>query len=305
MLKSVKAVKILSDVAFLLLGSVLFAAAFDMFLTPGNVCIGGAGGIATILYSKFGLPTGTMIFAINLPLMVAFMICYGYRAVVKTVIGVTVSSAMVDIFALLQIFPQAIANPEENKLLCALFGGITIGAAIGIMFTRGYTTGGTDIVAFLLKIKFKHLPTSKLIMITDGIIIVVAAIALKDIQIVFYSLVSIFMSTSTITIVTGGFDKGRLVYVFSDKYALIADKVATTLARGVTLIDGIGWYTKRPCRIVMCVVKRNEVYAIKTIAKSIDPSAFIITSEATETIGIGFKQSVEDIDAMQAKKFDK
>ena len=189
--KSKKLQGVLLDVGILILGGFLFAVAYNMFLLPGEIFVGGAGGIAEVLNLLFGLPTGLMIIAINIPLALLFCIFYGYRSGIKSFIGITVTSLSIDF---IKFLPEAFPQPKENAFLCAIFGGISLGAAIGIMLYRGFTTGGSDFVALLIKLKAKKISTAKLIAIVDAIVIIGAAIVMKNFLSVFYSLVSVLVS---------------------------------------------------------------------------------------------------------------
>jgi uncharacterized membrane-anchored protein YitT (DUF2179 family) len=171
--------EILTDIGFLFVSGILFGVAYNMFLVPGEIFIGGAGGIATALNILFGLPTGAMIFLINVPLVLLFWFFYGFRSCIKAVIGIIVSSVFVDLTGPdgFHIFRCPIENPESNTLLCALFGGIVIGIAVAFMFVRGYTTGGSDLAAFLVKIPFPKVSTPKLLLVIDIIVVVLASFA--------------------------------------------------------------------------------------------------------------------------------
>lgn len=285
----------LTDAGFLLVSGLLFGMAYNMFLIPGGIFIGGAGGLATVLNLLYGLPTGTMMLVINIPLVLLFMHFYGLRASVKGIVGIVVSSVFVDLTSLIGLFPPAFPDPEENSLLYATFGGITIGAAVGLMFARGYTTGGSDLAALLIKLKFAGLPTAKLILAIDAAVVIFSAVASGSYVSIFFSFIAIFMSSAALEFVSGGFERTRLAYIFSDHYAAVADALTEKLERGVTVLDGMGWYTKEKKKVVLCVVKKNEIYALKALVKSIDPDAFMILSESTETIGEGFKQGVGDV----------
>ena len=197
--------------------------------------------------------------------------------------------------AWLGIFKPAFPNPEENSLLYAIFGGIVVGAAVGLMFARGYTTGGSDLAALLIKLKFGRLPTSKLILVIDAAVVIVSAVATRSYVAIFFSFIAIFMSSNALEIVTGGFEKTRLAYIFSAQYEKVADALTKDLERGVTVLDGMGWYTKESKKVILCVVKKNEIYSLKTLVRTIDPAAFMIFGEATETIGEGFKEGLGDV----------
>ncbi len=300
-LNNLKSKEIFSDILNLFISGCFFALAYNMFLVPGGIFIGGAGGIATVLRILYGLPTGLMIFCINVPLLLLFMYFYGFRSSVKALIGIAVSSTFVDVTAMLNFIPQAFPNPEENSILYAIFGGGVLGIAVAFMFKRGYTTGGSDLAALLLKLKFKGLPTPKVILAVDACVVLFAAIATQDARSILYSFLAIFMCSSALEFVNGGFEKTRLAYIFSEKYQDVADSLMKNLNRGVTLLDGMGWYTKEDKKIILCVVKKNELFELKTAVRNIDASAFMILGEATETIGEGFKEVLGDI-AIEPKK---
>lgn len=292
----------LIDIPYLIIAGIVYSAAYNMFLVPGNIFVGGIGGLATVWNVLYGFPTGLVIFILNVPLIIGFMVVYGVRSSIKSIIGIATGSVFVYIAELFDLFPPAFANPGENKLLYAIFGGVTLGVSIGLFFSRGFTTGGTDIVALLLKPKFKKLSTSNLILITDVVTITYAAIAMKDWLTVLYSFVAVLMSTGVLGLVAGGFDKGGILYIFSQHNEEIANEISSRLGRGVTMLDGMGWYTKKQDKIIMCVVKKSEIYQLKLIVREIDPGAFMIVSESMETIGQGFKQSVGESQFIERQK---
>lgn len=292
------------DIGALLLAGILFGIGYNMFLLPGKVFIGGAGGVAEVLNFSFGWPTGLVIFLINVPLAVLFGIFYGWKYSIKSIVGVIATSGSIDLVGLLDILPTAFPDPESNALFCAIFGGCSIGAAIGVLMFRGFTTGGSDFVAFLLRLKIKNLSTAKLIAAVDAVVIVSAAIITGKFVSVLYSLVLIFSSSTTLEIVTSGIEKNKMAFIFSNKYEKIADIVSTKMGRGVTLLNGEGWYTKDEKHVVFCVVKKNELFLLKSIARSVDPAAFIVLGDATETIGQGFKSGLNDVE-IEPRSFHK
>ena len=311
--------EILTDIGYLFVSGILFGVAYNMFLVPGGIFIGGAGGIATALQIMFGLPTGLMIFLINVPLILMFWLFYGFRSCVKALVGIVVSSVFVDVTGPtgFNIFRCPIGNPDENTILCALFGGIVIGIAVSFMFVRGYTTGGSDLAAFLIKIPFPKISTPKLLLVIDVVVVVLASFATcffvggawnfgeDNIYAcylsILFSFLSTFMFSSMLEFMNSGFDKTRVAYIFSDKYEVIANEMMVKLNRGVTILDGTGWYTKDSKKVIFCVVKKNEIFELKTLVRSLDENAFMILSEATETIGQGFKAGIADV-AIEPKK---
>ncbi len=312
--------ELLLDIGYLFASGILFGVAYNMFFVPGEIFIGGAGAIATALNILFDLPTGLMIFLINVPLVLLFWYFYGFRYCVKAVIGIIVSSVFVDLTDMMGIFQCPFANPEENTILCALFGGIVIGIAVSFMFVRGYTTGGSDLAAFLVKVPFPKISTPRLLLAIDIIVIVFSsffttffadgvptaadfnkeAVYACYVSILF-SFLATFMFSSMLEFMNSGFDKTKMAYIFSDRYEEIADEVMKKIRRGVTVLDGTGWYTKGDKKVILCVVKKNEIFPLKTLVRSIDENAFMILSEAEETIGQGFKAGIADV-AIEPKK---
>ena len=317
---SLKLKDILTDIGYLFASGILFGVAYNMFFVPGQIFIGGAGAIATALNIMFNLPTGLMIFLINVPLVLLFWYFYGLRFCVKAIVGIVVSSVFVDVTDAIGIFQCPFANPADNTLLCALFGGIVIGIAVSFMFVRGYTTGGSDLAAFLVKVPFPKVSTPRLLLAIDVIVIVfssffttffangipTAASFTKEAVYacylsILFSFLATFMFSSMLEFMNNGFDKTKVAYIFSDHYEKIADEIGQNIRRGVTVLDGYGWYTKADKKVLLCVVKKNEIFPLKSLVRSIDENAFMILSEASETIGLGFKEGIGDV-SIEPKK---
>lgn len=290
--------KVITDIGSLIIGGIALAISYNMFLIPANVYIGGAGGIATLLNILYGFPTGVVIICINIPLIALFCYFYGFKNSVNSILGILATSVIIDLTEKFHVFPQPFPTPGENPLLCALFGGITVGISTGVLFWRGFTTGGSDIGALLLKVRFRNIPTAKLIFAVDIAVVVTAAVVTKDYLSVFYSFISIVVSAAVIDIVIGGFDRGKLAYIFSDKYEEIASEITNKMHRGVTILEGYGWYTKESKKVILCAVRKRELFLLKNIAKKTDDKVFMIFSDATEMIGEGFKTHVEDTEAI-------
>lgn len=283
-MKKKKYSEILSTVIAFFGGSVLFGLSMNMFLSPGNVVMGGITGIATTinyLYDK--LPIGVLIFALNVPLLLMNIKVNGWKSMIKTVLGIAASSVAVD---LTNFVPATLNDP----LLCAILGGVTMGTGAGVLLTRGFTTGGSDLAAVLLKRKFKRLTTGKLVLIVDVFVVVGSAIIMKSFEGIIYSSIAIFAYSASIDAVMGGSEKAKMALIISEKHDEIAEEVDRVLNRGMTYLHGEGWYTKANKEIMMCVVKRNEEFRMKQIVEKIDRDAFMILCDATEVLGMGFKE---------------
>ncbi|MBQ7715172.1 MAG: YitT family protein [Clostridia bacterium] len=273
-----------SDAVAFIGGAALFGVSMNMFLYPGKVIMGGITGIAEVinyLYDK--LPIGVLILVLNVPLLIVNIKVSGFRSMIKTVLGIVATSVAIDLTTFL---PATLSDP----LLCAILGGVTMGIGAGLMLTRGYTTGGSDLSAVLLKNKVKRLTTGRLILIIDVVVVVGAALVMKRFEGIIYSSVSIFAYSVAIDAVMGGSEKAKMAILISEKHDEIAEAVSERLERGVTLLHGGGWYTKENKEILMCVVKRNEEFSLKQLVERIDSEAFMIFCDATEVLGMGFKE---------------
>lgn len=264
-------------------GAALFGISMNMFLNPARVVMGGATGVATTInFLVPAMPIGVTIILINLPLMIFTVKEVGFSAMVKTLIGIGVSSLMIDI---LTFFPVTMDDP----LLCSALGGITMGYGAGLMLTRGYTTGGSDLAAMLMRRKIKRITTGQLILIIDVVVVVGSAVITGNYEGIFYSAVSLFTYSAGIDAVMGGADRAKMIIIISDMHEEIAGIIANSMDRGVTLLHGSGWYTKDDREVLMCVVKRQEEYQIKSVVEKTDPRAFMIVTDAAEVVGEGFK----------------
>lgn len=272
----------LSECVAFLGGAALFGAAINMFLRPGGVVMGGVTGIATALNYKFGLPIGVMMMAMNIPLLIGSAKMGGKAGLRRSVMGIIGSSVASDLMTML---PVTIDDP----LLCALFGGAVMGVGSGIMLSRGYTTGGTDLAAYMLKRRFRRLSTGTLIRILDAAVIVGAAVLMGKYDGIIYSAVAVFAYSVAVDIILGGAERAKMALIISDRYADIADAVQDGLERGVTVLRGTGWYTKKEKMLLMCIVKPAEEYKLREIVKEADPDAFVILCDASQVLGEGFE----------------
>ena len=292
-----KIVSLFSGFVSIFGGACLFGLAMNMFLSPGSVVMGGATGIATTVNYLFPhIPIGLMIMAINVPLLLLNAKYVGGGAMLKTIGGIVLSSVMIDTLTFLPV-------TLDDPLLCSVLGGVTMGCGAGMLLTRGFTTGGSDLAALMLKRRFKMLTTGRIIMVIDVVVVVGAAVITKNYEGILYSAVAIFAYSTALDSVMGGADKAKIAYIVSEKHEDIAKAITEQLGRGITVINGSGYYTGNERKILMCVVKRHEEYAVKSITEKCDPMAFMILSDATEVLGMGFKpHREEDTEAEKKNK---
>ncbi len=270
-----------SDILSVIAGALLFSLSLNMFLLPAGIVLGGFTGIATLIKLYFGLPVGLMILILNLPLLIWNTKLYGRGFLMRTLAGLLATSVTSD---MITGFPVTITDP----FLCALFGGLSMGAGCGLLFVRGYTTGGTDLIAFAVKHRWQRLSTGNLILLCDGIIIAAAAVVRRDFTGVLYSALAIYASSRTVDFLLDGAKRARLILIFSDERERIRQMLLGELDRGVTILKGIGGYTGDEKDILLCVVKPPELYFLKQKVKLLDPAAFVVACEVSEVLGEGF-----------------
>jgi len=274
--------ELLYEILILFVGSVIFAASLNMFLLPAGIVIGGVTGISTILNILFKTPVGLFIIIINIPLVAVNWLIFGRKFIMRSLIGIVFTSAATDLITFLPV-------TLEDPLLCAIFGGVCMGVSLGLLYSRGITTGGTDLVACLLKRRFKRLSTARLVFVTDFIIVAASSFVTGEWNVIFYSVIAISISSYTTDLVLGGTSRAKVAYIFSAKTEEIANAITVKLERGVTVLYAKGWYSKNDKPVLMCVVKRQQLFDMKQLINSIDPKAFIIVSDASEVVGYGFE----------------
>ncbi len=271
------------EMGIVLAGSTLFALSLAFFLTPCGVVTGGATGIAVTLHELIGMPVGIGILLVNTPLVLLNIRLEGMRGMTRTVIGIAATSVLTDLLA---FFPAASSEP----LLGAICGGAMMGAGAGVMLMRGYTTGGSDLAAYLLHRRIRRIPVGTLILIIDAFIILGAALIKWRFDGILYSVAATIAYSFAIDAVMNGMGRAKLALIISDRYAEIGDAITKKISRGATVLRGIGWYTGVNRDVVMCVMKRAELFSLQRLVKDIDSSAFMIITDAAEVIGSGFSE---------------
>ena len=275
--------KQLKSYGIITLGSVIFALAFDVFFAANQVAMGGITGLAQVINALVpGLSVGTLAFVLNIPLFLAGWKFIGWHLLASSLYSLAVSSLAIDAIAALRQFP-----PMDPMLAC-LCGGAAMVLGFGMVFSQGATTGGTDIVARLLKLKFPWLPMGKLMLLPDGTVLALAALAFGRVEAALYGAVAIFVSTKVMDTVLYGLDTSKVAYVISDHWRPIADALLRQQNRGVTILQGEGGWTGVPKQVLLVAFKQKEIVQIKRTVHDIDPNAFLIVCDAHDVLGEGF-----------------
>lgn len=277
------------DSIHVLLGAILYSIAIVCFLAPCGIAAGGVSGLSTIINYKLPfLPIGILTIVFNIPIMIVGYISLGGKFVLKTAISTVFTSLVTFIFERLPFIPTY----TNSTLLACIFGGALLGSGIGLIFLRGYTTGGTDVVVKVLRKKNPQFSTGTLTLGIDFLVISLAGIAYANIENSFYALISIFVSTTVLDKILNGADSAKLAYIVSDKSEEIAAYITREINRGVTVLHGRGYYSGKERDVLMVVLRPQQLFGVRNILKQIDPNAFMIFTNASEVLGQGFKRDL-------------
>lgn len=263
-------------------GCIIAGIGTALFLLPNRLSSGGFAGIATIFYYFFGFPMGTTIIVLNIPLFIISYFRLGKRFLIKGIYATILYSVIIDLLSQITTF-------TDDRFLDSIYGGILIGIGLGLVFKARATTGGTDLIVQIIKSFSSKVRTSNTLAIMDGVIVFANLICFKQIEVGLYSAIAIFIIGKMIDLVFEGINFSKMLYIVSDKYEEIAEKVNLDIEGGATGLYGKGMYTSKERTVLMCVTKRRNVMVIKNMALEIDPNAFIIITDAREVFGLGFK----------------
>lgn len=281
-----RAKELTTDFLFFLAGSMIYALSVKMFTAPNHIASGGVTGVSIVLNYLFHTPIGTTAFIINIPIFIWAIMEIGYKLVAKTFVATLISSAAIDLLGFV------VPPYEGNQMLAAIFGGVLEGLGLALVFTRGGTTGGTDMVARLLGRHFRHLSMGKLMLGVDFIVIIFSGIAFRSMESALYAMITIFVSTRLIDAILYGTDmgNGKVLFIISEENGRISQEIMVGLDRGVTVLQSRGAYSGREGEVLLCAVRRYEVSKVKDIVHNVDPNAFMIVGEAGEITGEGFRE---------------
>lgn len=267
---------------------------FVLFINPYYIVPGGVYGAGIVLHYMFpGIQVGTFGFLLDLPLLIIGIKVFGGMFGARTVIAAILTPLFMNTLTFLVgndpalIFGGKIDLSEDMLLACG-FGGVLIGTGVGLVMKTRSTTGGTDIIAFLL-VKYTNISLSRAILIVDSCVVVFGMIVMGDWLMPLYALVTLFVMTRLIDYVIEGASLDKLLFIVSDKNAMLESFIMDEMGRGATYLKSAGMYTKKSRDMIFLVVNRREVSAVQNKIKEIDPDAFLVVVNAYETIGEGFK----------------
>ena len=266
------------------IGSAVFALGFALFLIPNEINTGGISGLAMILRELLGFGSvGILTLLMNIPLFLIGGLKIGRRFFAGSLLGMLLSSVLIDAFSGLSF-----ATPEP--LLGVLYGGVICGLGLGVVFVSGTSTGGSDILVRLLKLRYRNVPIGQISMIFDGLVVILTGIAFQDVSKALYSGVTVFLCGKMVDAVVYKFDYSKVALIISPAYEAIAGEIGKKLDRGATFLHAEGSYSGNSTKVVLVAVKKQQLAELTELVSELDPDAFIIVQEAHQVLGDGFKR---------------
>lgn len=281
--KKIKLRKYIYDFILLIIGCAIMAIATSFFLLPNQLSSGGFTGIATITYYLLKWPVGIVILALNIPLFILSYFRIGKEFLIKGILGTIFLSIFIDIFDKFKPLTQ-------DRILGCVYGGIIMGIGMSLVLKGSSSTGGTDLLSYIIRSYKPYYRTSNLIVIIDIVIVSLNVFFLRDIEIGLYSAITIYLMGKMLDIIFEGVYFTKMIFIVSDKYEEIAKEIEENVRRGITGLQARGMYTNEEKMMLWCISSRNETIRIKQICKRIDRNSFIVISNAREAYGIGFKR---------------
>lgn len=275
--------RIARDYAVMVVGSAMLAVSMHLFFIPHLLVAGGLSGTAQIINNFTGWPIGTLSFVLNIPLFIlGWVYLGGHRFLARTVFASFVFSAALD--GLQWLWPDVTLT--EDLALNALYGGVTAGVAVGLLFRARSTSGGTDILARILEKKF-GVPLSQAYLYTDGLVVFLAGLAFGW-ERALYAVIALYVGGVLVEVTLNGSNVMRVATIITTQPQAVADRILADLERGVTDWTGRGMYTGAERHVLLCAVSRAETVVLKAIVHEVDPAAFVIIGQAQEVYGEGF-----------------
>ncbi len=279
--------EIIRNMLLVFLGSTVACSGFVMFFEPAGITCGGVSGIAMLIKHVANhrwVTIGVVSAIINIPLFLL-----GYRQIGKyfffgSLLGMVVSSLAFDLLA------KVLPAPDVEPLVAVVFGAVIIGGGFGVVFLSGASTGGVDIIARLLKLKLRNCPIGKLILAFDMCTAVATGIVYKDINNTLYSALALFLSSVVLDYVIYSMDYAKVAFIITDKYEDVSQAIAKDMDRGITLLNGQGYFKREDKLILLCAVKKKQLAELKEVIYKVDPQAFVILQDAHQVLGDGFKR---------------
>ena len=279
------------DLVFIVAGSVCYAVAIGMFSDPNDIAPGGLTGVAILLNYLFDwIPVGVATIVMNVPLLIISWFVLSKSMVIRTLCGIVISSVLTDVVTpyVNTLFLSTIVEGDKDPLLVCIFGGALLGLGVGLILRRGGTTGGSEVISRLLEKKYPHMSVGTLILGVDAVVITLSAIVYGHIENALYAVVFVFVGSQIIDRVVYGGRSGKMVMILSKKQPELTEAITQRLDQGATLLRANGAFSGQDQQMILCAVRRDEVYRLKQLVFQIDPDAFFMLLSTDEVLGQGW-----------------
>lgn len=267
----------------ILFGLALYALGWTGFLLPHEITTGGVTGFAAIIYFAYGIPVSVTYLSINLILLIISIRMFGWKFSFRTIIGVAVLTLFLTVAQKYITKPLLVNEP----FMACIIGGLIAGAGVGTVLTANGSTGGTDIIALIVN-KYRNVTPGRAMLYSDLVIIGSSYLLFHSIDKILYGLTSLVVSTYAVDMVLNGDRQSVQFFIFSSKFEAIAERINNEAHRGVTVLDGMGWYSKEPAKVLCVMARKNESVKIFRIVKQVDPNAFVSQGSVIGVYGKGF-----------------
>lgn len=272
------------DGLFICVGAFIYAAGIDVLIVPNKLTSGGITGLATQFNFLFDIPVGVLVLAMNVPLLILGWWKLGGRFVISSACATVLSSVLIDSLKLfLPVY-------HGDQLIVALFGGAATGLGVSLLYLRGSSMGGSDIISTLLNKHYPHLPMGKISLTLNALVILCSMFVYKNVEVALCSAVGAFVSSKIVDAILLGVDRGNMLLAVTNKPYEIANEIHSLVRRGATVLPANGTASGEEKYMLLCVARRNEFAKIKRVIQVVDPKAFIVVCDAQEVLGNGFKE---------------
>ena len=265
-----------------ILGSAVFAAGFAFFLQPNDLSPGGISGLALLLVEVIGFGSvGILSILMNLPLFILGGLKIGRQFFLGSLLGMVLSSLLIDGFT-------AMGLTAVEPVIAMIYGGVICGLGLGIVFVGGTSTGGSDILVRLLKLKYRNVPIGQISLTFDAVVVLLTGLVFRDMNKALYTGITVWLCGKMVDAVVYRFDYSKVAMIISKEYEAIAAEIGKKLDRGATFLHGEGSYSKMNTKVVLTAVKKQQITELKELVMALDPDAFVILQEAHQVLGDGF-----------------
>lgn len=287
--KGISIKKRVKEYAIITIASAIYGLATGLMIDPNNIAPGGITGLAIVFNRLVNIGTGNWFFIMNVPLLLLAVWKFGIRFTISTIYATLVISRSTELTS--RFLSQYVII---DKILAVTVGSAITAVAMGFIFKCHATSGGTDIIIKLLRIKYPHLKTGILYILTDMVVLIIAAIVFNDVAAAMYSFISVMVTSVTLDFVLYGRDGAKLIYIISDNPDVITSRLLEELDIGATHVFAQGAYSGEKKKVIMCAIKKRLSPLAEEIVRDEDPNAFMIVTSASEIFGEGYKSYFDE-----------